>query len=787
MQMTIGKRLMILMLLPFLLLSGIYSAAAILGMYRGRLGEISAGLDEAIKLKSALLSERIGSVQTSVAAAASAMEAYDTEDTAARERSIKTLLGLFDNAYIHNVWLAFEPDAFGGKDIEHQGEYAGAPSGRFLRAFVKKCDDILPVTGMDEALFENPGANPWYSVPLETGRPYVAIESRGGAIDTSSVDTEHQGAVTITVPVRRGGVAVGCVGADILIDALIGGVGGNSSYYSAVFSETGYIVYADEEIYLNWDIAHLNFGEEEAVIRQAFEDQAPLELEEAHTVFFGEKAVTRFEPVTLREADTFVMIYMASPISLLQEDMLPLLIQEIASGVAVLAIAGILFAYVSKTIAVPLKRLNREAESIALEQFDGARPKIRTTDEIGALTETLRQIEDKLRNRVTVNNRAHLLLLIGGQMLRVMRESRTVGDAMAAAAEIFCTGLDLDRVTCVLVDPASATIIACHEAALGRNKRQEGPFQAHAQMKQLIGEKTCVYLNACALGEACLPCFEEETASACILPVRVEGELRAYVMMESRKPALPLIHDDFTPGRLSAMLEEIVRLEREAGEGCEEAPELRPEAEPEKPAEAACRLMDAARTVPGLEVDSGFEISGEDREIYERLLRLLPRHIIENTERLRTLVDTDIQTFAVTVHGLKGALNNLGARELGKRAEMLEKAAKTGNVAYCIETYPAFEQALFDMGNAIARLAEDGRAPTEAGDMDKLWETMEKVKAACAAYDSVLAFDLVAPLTEWTFGQRRDYLIGEIRYAAETFDCDRAVELIEALLACAEV
>jgi PAS domain S-box-containing protein len=88
-------------------------------------------------------------------------------------------------------------------------------------------------------------------------------------------------------------------------------------------------------------------------------------------------------------------------------------------------------------------------------------------------------------------------------------------------------------------------------------------------------------------------------------------------------------------------------------------------------------LLDSARLE---EVNLTAGIQRYTREdIYLRILRSYITHTPELLKKLRALSRENLADYAITVHGLKGASYGICADGIGKQAEALEQAAKTGD------------------------------------------------------------------------------------------------------------
>ncbi|MDR0466381.1 MAG: response regulator [Deltaproteobacteria bacterium] len=113
--------------------------------------------------------------------------------------------------------------------------------------------------------------------------------------------------------------------------------------------------------------------------------------------------------------------------------------------------------------------------------------------------------------------------------------------------------------------------------------------------------------------------------------------------------------------------------------------------------------------------------------------------------------ETDINMYAIIVHGMKSALANIGEQDLSAFASRLELAGRARDTAAMLSETPAFLSALRVAAEKIAPQEDDvGREMTD-DDRAFLREKLLELKAACAAYDKKTAKKTLAEiqLTPW--------------------------------------
>jgi CheY-like chemotaxis protein len=133
--------------------------------------------------------------------------------------------------------------------------------------------------------------------------------------------------------------------------------------------------------------------------------------------------------------------------------------------------------------------------------------------------------------------------------------------------------------------------------------------------------------------------------------------------------------------------------------------------------------------------------------------------------------ERDYTSFAITVHGMKSALANVGEHTLSTAAKELEFAAKNNDTLFISEHYPAFEEGL---QTAALRLTPQTETTGKAVDTAVIKSKISEIKATCENYDStaaslvseILKFDLAPAIRERVAVIGEMILHGEFEEAA---------------------
>jgi len=187
--------------------------------------------------------------------------------------------------------------------------------------------------------------------------------------------------------------------------------------------------------------------------------------------------------------------------------------------------------------------------------------------------------------------------------------------------------------------------------------------------------------------------------------------------------------------------------------------------------------------IEGLSVQTGLERVFE-WETYETSLRLLITEIENCDKNLNNFMAAgDMRNFSIAVHGMKGALNFVGAIELSRQAYDLEMASDKEDAAFCAANLPPFLEGLNRLGRSLAAAFEQKKqnhAPIVIP--PQLPPIFEKLTAALTAMDFLAIDEGTERLDALnTDGMLKDE-IERIKDAVLMMDYDNAKEIMQALL-----
>jgi CheY-like chemotaxis protein len=157
-------------------------------------------------------------------------------------------------------------------------------------------------------------------------------------------------------------------------------------------------------------------------------------------------------------------------------------------------------------------------------------------------------------------------------------------------------------------------------------------------------------------------------------------------------------------------------------------------------------------------------------------------------QKIDRLDGSDIESFVITVHGIKSALANIGETELSGFARELENAGKTGNSGFMTDETPLFIGKLKSLIHKLKQAetaqtaVHDSAALASGGDMLYLKEKLIEFTAACEAYNIRAAETFLNDLKQKAWPQEIDDAMKEISVNILRGEFENAVSVAERIL-----
>ena len=201
--------------------------------------------------------------------------------------------------------------------------------------------------------------------------------------------------------------------------------------------------------------------------------------------------------------------------------------------------------------------------------------------------------------------------------------------------------------------------------------------------------------------------------------------------------------------------------------------------------EAHQDFWDRIGQIQGLSLLTGLDRVDGQRDVYEKTLRLLMQEIDKSDKNLKAyLLAGDLERFRTEVHGIKGALANVGAMPLSLKAYDLEMAADKLDAAFCAENLPALVAGLDalngELFQAFTLLSHDGGGPIVIP--LELPPILERMISAFAEIDLVSIDQEIEKINALNLTGGLHEAVEQIKDAVMIMDYDGATDQIKQLL-----
>lgn len=124
-------------------------------------------------------------------------------------RQLEAIMGqvVLENSHFRGGLLAFEPNAYDGRDAQYADSLGGDGTGRFVTYLFRNEDQTIGREAITS--YKNEGAAPWYYAPKRVGKELVTEPV------TYEIDGKEHRLITFVTPIIQEGVFLGVVGFDM--------------------------------------------------------------------------------------------------------------------------------------------------------------------------------------------------------------------------------------------------------------------------------------------------------------------------------------------------------------------------------------------------------------------------------------------------------------------------------------------------------------------------------------------------------------------------------------------
>ncbi|MDR1515564.1 MAG: HAMP domain-containing protein [Synergistaceae bacterium] len=478
----------------------------------------------------------VNSVRISLMTAEAELEKIDVSLPDARDRGEGILLSMMENRHIFNAWLAYEPEAFDGRDAEYGADYPGAPSGRYIRSFIRGGGGYETAPDMDESTLDNPAYSIWYTAPRDTGKPHIDLSSN--VMYDYKTGEGARNVAAISIPIYKNGAIVGCVGADILFDEMTLEWETHSEVVSTLFKPGFGIIYASDSGDVGKQLGELGLRNA-ARVEEAFAEEKELYLQRDYSYFLGKDAFIYFKPLFIEGFDELLYICAARPRSSALKT-LPFT----APLICALALAPLIFLalcrHITRRVSKPIHDLTSAADGISLGDLSIEIPRLDSNDEIGLMSRSLRRMVEQFKTYKRMRKQGEEMLDVYQALSEAMYNDSGIKEAFISTAREICLFSRSHKAQLVFAENGRYELLSCYVLGTGfvterGDSAKDYPFLG--KIAEALGSKEILSMNEQALARQGMDFTDPATASVRILPIRSGEELRGYFILERKRLA----------------------------------------------------------------------------------------------------------------------------------------------------------------------------------------------------------------------------------------------------------
>ena len=188
----------------------------------------------------------------------------------------------------------------------------------------------------------------------------------------------------------------------------------------------------------------------------------------------------------------------------------------------------------------------------------------------------------------------------------------------------------------------------------------------------------------------------------------------------------------------------------------------------------------SARAIEGLDYDRGVARFCGDEEAYIEVLNSYAANTMPLVEMARANAEGPLESYIITVHGIKGSSRGVCAEAVGSTAEALERAAKEGNYAFIAANNRSFtdlaEKLITDIKAVLECIGGNREAEKPYADVPDA-VVLERLRGACLSYAADEVDSAIEELGKNRYHTDADF----VAWLKERASCTDYVEMAERL------
>jgi len=158
-------------------------------------------------------------------------------------------------------------------------------------------------------------------------------------------------------------------------------------------------------------------------------------------------------------------------------------------------------------------------------------------------------------------------------------------------------------------------------------------------------------------------------------------------------------------------------------------------------------FMSQTINIPGVEVETGLALYGEDQDIYISVLRSFLPNILSIIEKLHNVSEELLPDYTINVHGLKSICAGIGAEKVRAAAYDLEMKGKSGDLSGVLAGNESLLKEAIILASAVRDWLEEhenNNPKQKLARPDK--ELLIRMRKSCETYDVKSIDDIIDKL-----------------------------------------
>ena len=187
-------------------------------------------------------------------------------------------------------------------------------------------------------------------------------------------------------------------------------------------------------------------------------------------------------------------------------------------------------------------------------------------------------------------------------------------------------------------------------------------------------------------------------------------------------------------------------------------------------------------SVDGLDVHFALKQCNGDKALLSDILRSVA--MSSSVMKMQASFESkDLRSYTIFVHGIKGALRNVGAESLGNMAYELELAAKRDDYEFIKENHEEFIDSFSVFSEKIIKIIEKLEDdPKEKGNLSEKVNELKTLITALEDKDYSIATNIIDSIRKESYGEDFDKLLQAVNAAVNNFEFTEAADIAKSLL-----